>query len=165
MPTSTSCIACRRRCASCGRTSPRPRCRGPARVQLRLARLLRDREAVLAETGEVITFDVRCMVAADGHLEAALRDGSVQEELYRRISVTRLDVPALRHRREDIPALANYFLRRACAVESAPPKVFSRSALVLLSALPWTGNAAELCTLMRTIVGGLTTRGIGVEDV
>jgi len=137
----------------------------PTRVQRRLARLLRDREAVLVETGEVMTFDVRCMVATDHHLDAAVRDGSVLEELYRRISVTRLDVPALRHRREDIPALANYFLRRACAVQRVQQKVFSRSALVLLSALPWTGNATELSTLMHTIVGGLTTRGIGVEDV
>jgi DNA-binding NtrC family response regulator len=137
----------------------------PTRVQRRLARLLRDREAVLAETGEVITFDVRCMVAGDGQLEAALRDGSVQEELSRRISVTRLDVPALRHRREDIPALANYFLRQACAAQKMPQKVFSRSALALLSALPWSGNAGELRTLMHTIVSGLSTKGIGVEDV
>src|SRR5205814_2343659 len=137
----------------------------PTRVQRRLARLLRDREAVLAETGEIIAFDVRCMVAADHQIESAVRDGSVQEELYRRISVARLDLPALRHRREDIPALANYFLRRACAAQRTPQKVFSRSALALLSALPWTGNAAELSTLMHTIVGGLATRGIGVEDV
>jgi len=120
---------------------------------------------VLADTGELIPFDVRCMVAADHQIEAAVRDGSVQEELYRRISIARLDVPALRHRREDIPVLANYFLRRACAAQKTPQKVFSRAALALLSALPWTGNAAELSTLMHTIVGGLATRGIGVEDV
>jgi DNA-binding NtrC family response regulator len=137
----------------------------PTRVQRRLARILRDREAVLVETGEIITLDVRCIVGADAHIEAALRDGSVQEELYRRISAARLDLPALRQRREDIPALANYFLREACATQKLPQKVFSRSALVLLSALPWSGNAAELKTLMHTIVRGLTTRGIGVEDV
>ncbi len=135
------------------------------RVQRRLARLLRDREAVLAETGEVINLDVRCMVGGDAHLETALREGSVLDELYRRISAARLDLPALRHRREDIPALANYFLRQACAAQKVPHKVFSRSALVLLSALPWTGNATELRALMHTIVAGLTTRGIGVEDV
>jgi len=137
----------------------------PTRVQRRLARLLRDREAVLVETGELITLDVRCIVAADSHIDAALRDGSVLEELHRRVSVARLDVPALRHRREDIPALANYFLRQACAAQKTPQKVFSRSALVLLSALPWSGNATELKTLMQTIVGSLATRGIGVEDV
>jgi DNA-binding NtrC family response regulator len=135
------------------------------RLQRRLARILRDREAVLTETGEVITLDVRCVVGADGHLDAALRDGGVQEELYRRISASRLDLPALRQRREDIPALANYFVRQACAAQKLPQKVFSRSALVLLSALPWSGNGSELKTLMSTIVAGLTTRGIGVEDV
>jgi two-component system, NtrC family, nitrogen regulation response regulator NtrX len=135
------------------------------RVQRRLARILRDREAVLAESGEVITLDVRCIVGADPHLETALRDGSVQEELYRRISASRLDLPSLRQRREDIPALANYFVRQACTAQKLPQKVFSRSALVLLSALPWAGNVSELKTLMSTIVAGLTTRGIGGEDV
>jgi DNA-binding NtrC family response regulator len=137
----------------------------PTRVQRRLARLLRDREAVLVETGELIPLDVRCIVAADTHIDAALRDGSVLEELHRRVSVARLDVPALRHRREDIPALANYFLRQACAAQKTPQKVFSRSALVLLAALPWSGHATELKTLMNTIVSSLATRGIGVEDV
>jgi DNA-binding NtrC family response regulator len=151
--------------ALCGTLYLRNLPEAPTRMQRRLARLLRDREAVLAETGDVIALDVRCIVAADSHLDAALRDGSVHDELYRRVSVARLDVPALRHRREDIPALANYFLRQACAAQKVPHKVFSRSALVLLSALPWSGNATELSTLMHTIVGGLATRGIGVEDV
>jgi DNA-binding NtrC family response regulator len=137
----------------------------PTRVQRRLARLLRDREAVLTETGEVIAFDVRCIVAGDARFETAVKDGTVQEDLYRRLTATRIDVPALRNRREDIPALANCFLREACAAARVPPKAFSRSALSLLAALPWTGNATEMKALLKTIVGGLGARGIGVEDV
>lgn len=137
----------------------------PTRVQRRLARLLRDREAVLADTGDVIPFDVRCVAAGDARFEAAVQDGSVQEDLYRRLSATSIEVPPLRSRREDIPALANHFLREACASCRVPPKVFSRSALALLAALPWTGNASELKALLQTIVGGLGARGISVEDV
>ena len=134
-------------------------------MQRRLARLLRDREAVVAETGEVIAFNVRCLVAGDARFEAAVKDGSVLDDLYRRLAATRIDVPALRNRREDIPALANHFLRQACAASKVLPKVFSRSALALLAALPWTGNATELRALIETIAGELGARGIGVEDV
>jgi two-component system, NtrC family, nitrogen regulation response regulator NtrX len=137
----------------------------PTRVQRRLARLLRDREAVLADTGEVIAFDVRCIVAGDARFETAVKDGTVQEDLYRRLAATRIEIPALRNRREDIPALANCFLREACAAAKVPAKSFSRSALSLLAALPWTGNATEMKALLKTIVGGLGARGIGVEDV
>jgi DNA-binding NtrC family response regulator len=137
----------------------------PTRVQRRLARLLRDREAVVADTGEVIAFDVRCLVAGDARFDTAVKDGSVLEDLYRRLAAARIDVPALRNRREDIPALANHFLRGACAASKVTPKGFSRSALALLAALPWAGNATEMKALLETIAGGLGARGITVEDV
>src|SRR5207249_2247873 len=85
------------------------------RVQARLARVLRDREAVLAETGETITIDVRPMAGVDPVIDAIVQEGRVREDLYRRLSVIRIDVPPLRSRREDIPALANYFVREVCA--------------------------------------------------
>jgi DNA-binding NtrC family response regulator len=137
----------------------------PTRVQRRLARVLRDREAMLPDTGELIAIDVRCMVAGDASLAAALADDSLHQDLHRRVSATRIDVPSLRDRRDDIPALANLFQRAICADLGVPPKVFSRSALALLGALPWCGNATELERLLRTIIGALPSRGIGVEDV
>lgn len=137
----------------------------PTRVQRRLARLLRDREAMLADTGELIAIDVRCMVAGDATLDAVPAEGNVHEDLHRRLAATRIDVPALRDRRDDIPALANLFQRTICADLGVPPKVFSRSALALLGALPWCGNATELERLLRTIIGALPSRGISVEDV
>ena len=135
-----------------------------SRVRRRLARLLRDREAV-GDDGSALSFDVRCIASADVSMDAALHDGRVDDALYRRLSANRVDVPLLRNRREDIPALANYFLRQTCAMLGVPVKMFSRSALALLSALPFCGNAAELRELLHTIVSGLGTRGIGVEDV
>ena len=68
----------------------------------------------------------------------------MREDLFRRLSVIRIEMPPLRNRREDIQALANYFLREICASLRLPPKTLSRSALALLSAMPWHGNAAEL---------------------
>src|SRR5262245_58604183 len=73
------------------------------RVQARLARLLRDREAVLSETGQPIDFDVRPMAGVDPGFDEAVREGRVRDDLYRRLSVIRIEMPPLRNRREDIP--------------------------------------------------------------
>jgi DNA-binding NtrC family response regulator len=138
----------------------------PTRVQARLARLLRDREAVLVESGQQIDFDVRPMAGVDLSFDDAVREGRVRDDLYRRLSVLRIDMPPLRSRREDIPALANYFMREICASLRIPPKTLSRSALSLIAALPWRGNAAELRTLLESVVHGLQGgRAIGLEDV
>ena len=136
------------------------------RVQARLARLLRDREAVLAETGATIAFDVRAMAGVDLGVDAAVEDGRVRQELFKRLSVIRIDMPPLRSRREDIPALANYFLREICGARRIPPKTLSRPALSLIAALPWRGNAVELRLMLESIVAGLAGgKGIGIEDV
>lgn len=124
----------------------------PTRVQARLARVLRDREAVIAETGETVGFDLRPMAGVDAGFDSAVKDGRVREDLLRRLSVLRIEIPPLRNRREDIPALANYFLREICASLRMPPKMLSRPALSLLSALPWRGNAAELRRLLDAVV-------------
>jgi two-component system nitrogen regulation response regulator NtrX len=138
----------------------------PTRVQGRLARLLRDREAIVTETGETAPFDVRPMAGVDPGFDTAVEDGRVREDLFRRLSIVRIEMPALRNRREDIPALANYFLREICAGLRLPPKTLSRSALSLLSALPWRGNAAELRRLLDSVVTGMQGgRGIALEDV
>jgi len=138
----------------------------PTRVQARLARVLRDREAVLTESGETVNFDVRPMAGVDPGIDGAVQEGRVRDDLFRRLSVIRIDMPPLRHRREDIPALANYFLREICASLRVPPKTLSRSALSLLSAMPWRGNGVELRTLLEQVITGLQGgRGIGLEDV
>jgi two-component system nitrogen regulation response regulator NtrX len=138
----------------------------PTRVQARLARVLRDREAHLVDSGETIAFDVRPMAGVDTSLDCAVQEGRVRDDLFRRLSVTRIDMPPLRSRRDDIPALANYFVREICGSLHMPPKALSRPALALIAALPWRGNANELRALLQSIVTGLPGgRGIGLEDV
>jgi two-component system nitrogen regulation response regulator NtrX len=138
----------------------------PTRVQARLARVLRDREAVCAETGQIIALDVRPMAGVDAVFDRAVEEGRVRDDLFRRLSEIQIEMPSLRSRREDIPALANYFLRKICASRRLPPKTLSRPALSLLGALPWRGNAVELRTLLESIVAGLAGgRGIGLDDV
>jgi DNA-binding NtrC family response regulator len=136
------------------------------KVQARLARVLRDREALLVETGEPIAFDIRPMAGVDPGFDRAVQEGRVRDDLFRRLSAICIDMPPLRERREDIPALANYYLREICAQLRVPPKTVSRAALSLISALPWPGNAVELRTLLEVVVNGLQGgRGIGLEDL
>ena len=138
----------------------------PTRVQQRLARIFRDREAVLAETGETVALALRPMASVDPGIDRSVQEGRVRDDLFRRLSVIRIDMPALRNRHEDIPALANHFVREICAGRRVGAKTLSRAALSLIAALPWRGNANELRTLLEGAVASLADgRGIGIEDV
>ncbi|HEY2149923.1 MAG TPA: sigma 54-interacting transcriptional regulator [Vicinamibacterales bacterium] len=138
----------------------------PSRAQARLARLLRDREAILADKGDAFALDVRPIAGVGPGVDAAVEDGSLREDLFRRLVSIRIDMPPLRSRREDIPALANHFLRDICATMQVPPKTLSRPALAMVAALPWRGNAVELRALLEAVVAGQRGgRGIGLEDL
>jgi two-component system nitrogen regulation response regulator NtrX len=118
------------------------------------------------DSGAPIGVDVRPMAGVGPDFDAAVKEGRVRDDLFRRLSTTRVEVPPLRDRREDIPALANFFLREICASLRLPPKTLSRPAFSLISALPWRGNAAELRALLHTVVRGHAGgRGISLDDL
>jgi DNA-binding NtrC family response regulator len=136
------------------------------RVQARLARVLRDREAVLVETGETVSVDVRPIAGVEPGFDRAVADGQIRDDLYRRLSAISIDLPPLRKRREDLPALANFLLRDLCSSIQAPPRVLTRTALSLISAMPWRGNAVELRNLLALVIAGPSTdRAIVLEDL
>lgn len=138
----------------------------PARVQARLARILRDREAMILETQQPARIDVRPMAGVEPCVEDSVRDGRVREDLFRRLSTLRIDLPALRNRREDLPSIVTSFLQAICASHGIPVKAISPSALSLMTALPWRGNVPELRALLENVVSELNGDGqIGVEDV
>jgi len=137
----------------------------PARVQGRLVRVLRDREAFVDESRDPVPLDIRPIAAADASITSALEEGRLRHDLHERLSLIRVEVPALRQRREDIPLLASYFLKELCKASGKPVKTLTRPALTLLAALPWRGNALELRALLERLIllapGGL----IRLEDV
>jgi two-component system nitrogen regulation response regulator NtrX len=141
----------------------------PTRVQARLAKALRDGEVDLVDKDarvETAPLDVQPVAAVDFAVDETIQEGRIRHDLFRRLSATRIDVPPLRQRREDIAPLANFFVRQTCAALGVPPKTFSRPALSLIAALPWRGNATELRTMLEGVVRGLTVgRGIGLDDV
>jgi DNA-binding NtrC family response regulator len=137
----------------------------PARAQARLVRVLRDREAFLDGAREPVALDLRAIASVDTAVAAAVEEGRLRDDLHERLTLIRIDVPALRQRREDIPVLATHFLKDICRANGKAMKTFTRPALTLLAALPWRGNAPELRGLLERLVllvpGGL----IRLEDV
>jgi two-component system nitrogen regulation response regulator NtrX len=135
------------------------------RTQLRLARLLRDREATIVESSATIPVAVRCIVAAGPDIQVAVDEGRVRDELYRRVSGLRIDVPRLRDRREDLAALANFLLREVCALRGEAPRLLSRPALSLLAALPWPGQGRELRSVLERAVASSSGPAIAMEHL
>lgn len=138
----------------------------PARAQARLVRVLRDREAYIGCNGaDVQPIDVRPIAQVDGDIEVALEEGRLRVDLYERLALVRIDVPALRQRREDIPVLASQFLKELCKANDKPLKSLTRPAMTLLSALPWRGNGPELRSLLERLVLLVPQGLIRLEDV
>ncbi len=137
----------------------------PARVQSGLARLIRDREACAEKGRALIDVDFRPIAAVEPDVDAAVLDGRLQADLFERLSQARIDLAPLRRRREDVPALAAWLLGRACQSAGTAPKAFSRSALALLSALPWNGNVAELKDLVDKLVRAVGRPVVQIDDL
>ena len=137
----------------------------PARVQARLARVLRDGEVRVAELRRPVTTHLRLIASADGDWDAAVAEGQIRSDLVRRCSATRINVPPLRDRREDIPALAALFLEDLRTERGIERRTIDGSAMALLCAFPWRGNGRDLRALIDALVqraGGPTIR---LDDV
>ena len=137
----------------------------PARAQARLVRVLRDREVLAGHSRDAEPLDVRPIASVDGSLETAVEEGRLRPDLYERLALIRVDVPPLRQRREDVPALATSLLKEVCRANGKPIKTLTRSALTLLGALPWRGNLPELRSLLERLVLLVPQGLIRLEDV
>jgi DNA-binding NtrC family response regulator len=133
----------------------------PASVQTRLARLVRDGEARI--DGEPLPAEMRLIVSAPPGIETEVRTHRFRNDIYRRVSALRIDLPPLSERGEDIVALAARLLEEACAARGMAPRVFTPAALALLGAMSWPGNLAELRETVERAVGAATTDNIQVE--
>jgi len=124
----------------------------PARVQSRLATLFRDREFIERPRGDALPFTARPMAAVDVDFQSHIDEGRVRLDLHRRFAEFRIALPPLRERREDIPALAQFFVTRACRERDAADKTLDTGAQAVLSAMPWHGNSRELRDLLDSLV-------------
>jgi two-component system nitrogen regulation response regulator NtrX len=114
------------------------------KTQAKILRILEEQRFERVGGGRPIQVDVRIVAATNKNLAEEIQRGTFREDLYHRINVIPLPVPALRERREDIPLLAGHFLRELARENDAPPKTFTPRAMEALTNLPWPGNVREL---------------------
>jgi transcriptional regulator with GAF, ATPase, and Fis domain len=116
----------------------------PAAMQAKLLRALQDGEITRVGGSGELKVNVRVISATNRRMEAMLAEGRFREDLYYRISTLSLEVPALRERPQDIPALAAHFAAAACRRNQWRARRLSDEALDLLRRQPWRGNVREL---------------------
>jgi two-component system, NtrC family, response regulator HydG len=113
-------------------------------MQAKLLRVIQEREFQRVGGEEVLAVDVRILAATNRDLLTEVRAGRFREDLYYRLNVVTVRVPALREHREDIPILVQYFLERYAAKNRKTIKGFSPLAMDLLIRYDWPGNVREL---------------------
>jgi transcriptional regulator with PAS, ATPase and Fis domain len=122
-------------------------------TQVKLLRVLQEREALPVGGTEPVPVDVRVIAATNRDLDEEMRRGTFRSDLYYRLNVISMHLPPLRSRREDIPVLAEGFLKRIAAERAQDVKQLSDDALDAIMAYDWPGNVRELeNVLTRAIV-------------
>jgi DNA-binding NtrC family response regulator len=101
---------------------------------------------------KTIRFDVRIIAATNRNINDEIRRGSFREDLYHRLNVLMIEVPPLRERTDDIPVLAQHFLRKSSLENTKEEKKLAPDALELLKGYSWPGNVRQLKNLMERIV-------------
>lgn len=124
----------------------------PLPLQAKLLRVLQERQVRPVGASQPLPVDVRVISATHRHLEEQLARGAFREDLYYRLNVVTLRLPDLAERREDIPALANHFLRRTAQRYGKSVTAFAPEALELLMAAPWPGNVRQLQNVVEQAV-------------
>src|ERR1019366_7099867 len=131
----------------------------PAAIQVKLLRVLQDREFERLGGTKTLKVDVRLVAATNRDLRAALEEGTFREDLYYRLNVVAIDIPPLRDHKEDIPALANFFLERYARESAKQVTSITPEAMKKLMVYHWPGNIRELQNIIErgvTLSAGTT---------
>jgi DNA-binding NtrC family response regulator len=110
--------------------------------------------------------DVRVIATSNRNLNEAIRTGIFREDLFHRLSVFPLTVPALRERLSDVPTLTGYFIEKYCQLYDLPAKQADAELMEKLQSFPWPGNVRQLeNVIQRGVILSAERTVIGVEDV
>ena len=137
----------------------------PPGLQTRLLRVLQDGKFYRVGGHVQIETDVRIVAATNQNLEQRVKDGKFREDLFHRLNVIRIHLPPLRERREDIAALARYFLKRSAAELGVEAKTLTAQAEEYMARLPWPGNVRQLENTCRWLVVMAPGPTVRVEDL
>jgi DNA-binding NtrC family response regulator len=124
----------------------------PMDLQTKLLRFLQERELQRVGSSETLCVDVRLIAATHANLAERVREGRFREDLFYRLNVVPMAAPPLRERVEDIPLLAEHFVRKICRQEDLPPRRLTPEALARLQRHPWPGNVRQLENAVETAV-------------
>jgi two-component system NtrC family response regulator len=116
----------------------------PIEVQVKLVRVLQERSFERVGGAKTISVDVRIITATSMNLEEAVQHGVFREDLYYRLNVIPVQLPPLRERKDDIPALAAHFLRKYAKEQDTLIKTINQSAIRQMMAYDWKGNVRQL---------------------
>jgi DNA-binding NtrC family response regulator len=120
-------------------------------TQIKLLRVLEQRTFERLGSNRPVPVDIRLVVASNEDLQAKVDRGEFRKDLFFRIHVFPIRLPSLRERREDIPILAEHFLRRACETAGLPPRRFSPEVRSALRSRDWPGNVRELMNVVEML--------------
>jgi DNA-binding NtrC family response regulator len=134
-----------------------------ASAQAQLARIARDGEVRI--DGVPVATALRFVASAPPGIDADVHAHRFRDDLYRRLSVVRIDLPPLRDRPDDVPALAVRLLEDTCVAEGCASRTFTQAALALFGALTWPGNLAELRTAIERVVADAVEDVIQIEHI
>jgi len=137
----------------------------PAELQTRLLRVLSDGEFYRVGGRLSIKVDVRIIAATHQDLEQRVEEGLFREDLFHRLNVIRIHMPALNERQEDIPLLAAYFLSRAAAELNVEKKTLDTESEAFLSQQIWPGNVRQLENVCRWLTVMSPAKIIHIEDM
>jgi len=132
-------------------------------AQAKLLQLLQTREYYPLGASEPRTANIRLIAATNVDLEAAVRNGTFREDLFYRLNVLPIRVPALRERPTDVPELARFFCERACVQHRLPRLDLSPAALRALEAAEWPGNVRQLDNAIEA--GAARAAGLGASRI
>jgi two-component system nitrogen regulation response regulator NtrX len=136
-----------------------------ANAQAKVLRVLQDGVVTRIGSNKPVQVDVRVLAATNKHLEEEIAAGRFREDLFYRLNVVPIAVPALRERREDIPQLVVHFLQQLAARDGLPARGITDDAIRRLQDLEWQGNVRELRNTVERLVILASHAVIGVADV
>jgi DNA-binding NtrC family response regulator len=137
----------------------------PVRLQVKLLRALQERRLRRVGGTDEIAVDVRVISATSRDLDEAVRHDRFRSDLFYRINVARVVLPALRERPEDIPLLAGHFIERHAREMGKEVSEAEKEAIEILSAYPWPGNVRELQNVIRRALTMTAGPAITVTDL
>jgi two-component system, NtrC family, nitrogen regulation response regulator NtrX len=121
-------------------------------AQAKVLRALQENKISRVGSDKDIKVNVRVVAATNKNIKEEIAKGRFREDLYHRLAVILIKVPALNDRREDIPLLVDFFAKKISDAQGTPKKEFSKEAIKLLQEYDWTGNIRELRNVIERLI-------------